>query len=99
MESKEELNKIKRVLAPTALSILYLFYEDPELITNLTGIDQKITSSYPSIRRGVKPLIALGICNKLTVGSGSWVIRLNNESELTKHIFKLFKVILKRADK
>lgn len=93
------LKKIKRVLSPMSISVLFLFYENPSLITNMTGIFLKTNISYPSIRYAMKILLDEDICNKTNIGGGSSIICLNKESEIGKRIFELFDEILKRVDK
>lgn len=80
---------IKKVLSPAALGVLYLYYEEKDYITNISGITQRIGTAFSTARKAIKALIDAGVLTELNIGK-SRAIRLNEGSKVAKLIFELF---------
>lgn len=84
-----EVGDIKNILSPVAMGVLYLYYEEKDFITNISGITQRIGAAFSTTRKAINALTDAGILTELDIGR-SRVIRLNEGSKVAKLIFELF---------
>lgn len=83
------MENIKKVLSPTALRVLYMYYEKSNDIANISGITQGIGAAFSTTREAINALIDAGILSELDIGK-SRIFRLNKESKAATLIFELF---------
>ena len=93
-----EMENIKNILSPAAMRVLYLYYEEKDVITNISGITQRIGTSFPTTRKAINALTDAGILTELNIGK-SRAIRLNEGSKVAKLIFELFDELKEKKGK